>query len=194
MSQTALIARYKQLILGHLRHPLKLRFLLCVTIVAGWYFLFYSPLSKQMAATTSGISGERKKLGTAREFEQLKKELAPYQKRIPKEADANDLMHHVIDHIRTSPMKLLDLKPEKPKDLGPYEAFGFRLTLEGRFAEIYEFLKWVETDERLLRIDSFKLDPAIQQPGRLTAQLVLLSLAEKPAGAAKTKPESGKHP
>ena len=65
MSQTALIARYKQLILGHLRHPLKLRFLLCVTIVAGWYFLFYSPLSKQMAATTSGISSERKKLGTA---------------------------------------------------------------------------------------------------------------------------------
>ena len=66
MSQTALVARYKQLILGHLRHPLKLRFLLCVTIVAGWYFLFYSPLSKQMAATTSGISSEQEAWHRAR--------------------------------------------------------------------------------------------------------------------------------
>ena len=192
MSQTALVARYKQLILGHLRHPLKLRFLLCVTIVAGWYFLFYSPLSKQMAATTSGISSAQE-AGTAR-VRAAQEGAGTVSETDTEEADANDLMHHVIDHIRTSPMKLLDLKPEKPKDLGPYEAFGFRLTLEGRFAEIYEFLKWVETDRRLLRIDSFKLRPAIQQPGRLTAQLVLLSLAEKPAGTAKTKPESGEHP
>ena len=61
------------------------------------------------------------------------------------------------------------------------------MTLEGRFAEIDEFLSWVETDQRLLRIDTIKLDPANKDPGRLTAQVILLSLVEKPAPTAKAK-------
>ncbi len=39
---------YKQVILEQLRQPLKLRLLLCLAIIAGWYVLFFSPLSEQM--------------------------------------------------------------------------------------------------------------------------------------------------
>ena len=77
-----------------------------------------------MAATTVQITRERKRVATAREIEQLKKAMAPYQGRIPAGADVNELMRHVIAQIRSSPLKLLDLKPEKPKDLGPYRDAG----------------------------------------------------------------------
>ncbi len=66
--------------------------------------------------------------------------------------------------------------------------------MEGAFTEIDEFLRWVETDERLLRVDAIKLDPVAKDPKRLTAQLILLSLGEKVAPPAKSKPEPGKKP
>jgi Tfp pilus assembly protein PilO len=183
---------YKQAILGQLRQPLKLRLVLCLVIIVLWYAFFFSPLAEQTAATTAKISRERKRVATAREIDQLKKAMAPFKGRVPVGSDANELMRHVIARIRTSPLKLLDLKPEKPKDLGPYEALGLKLTLEGHFAEIDEFLQWVEVDEQLLRVDSIKLDPVATDPSRLTALVGLLGLAEKASTAPKAKSEPGK--
>ncbi len=45
-------------------------------------------------------------------------------------------MRQVIDHLRSSPLKLVDLKPGTAKDLGPYETIGLQLALEGEFAEL----------------------------------------------------------
>jgi Tfp pilus assembly protein PilO len=183
---------YKQVILNQIRQPLKLRLLLSIAIIIGWYVLFFSPLSEETAATTAKIVSERKRVAGSRQIEQLKKALAPYKGRVPAEAGLNELMQHVIAHMRSSPLKLLDLKPEKSKDLGPYEALGLKLTLEGRFAEFDEFLNWVETDQRLLRIDAIKLDPVTNDPSRLAAQVVLLSLGEKSAPIAKATADVAK--
>ena len=183
---------YKQVMLEQLRQPLKLRLLLCVAIIAGWYMLFFSPLSEQMDATKSRITKERKRAATASQIEKLKKAMVPYHGRIPAEAHVNELMQHVNAQIRLSPLKLLDLVPEKAKELGPYQTLGLKLTLEGRFTEIDEFLRWVETGQRLLRIDTIKLDPDNKDTARLEAQVILLSLVEKPAPTAKAKPEAGK--
>src|SRR5262249_25557284 len=89
---------------------------------------------------------------------------------------------------------LIDLKPERPMDLGPFEAIGLRLKLEGRYAEIDKFLAWIGTDRRLLRVDSIKLDPSrkdqgSKDPSLLSAQILLLSLGTQPEAAAKTKAE-----
>jgi Tfp pilus assembly protein PilO len=192
MNEKKAKTEYKQVILEQLRQPLKLRLLLCSAIITGWYVLFFSPLSEQTTAATGKIVTERKRVATARQIEQLKKAMAPYKGRVHAGTDINELMQHVIAHMRSSPLKLLDLKPEKPKDLGPYETLGLKLTLEGRFADFDEFLKWVETDQRLLRIDTIKLDPVTKDPGRLAAQVVLLSLGEKSAPAEKAKPELAK--
>jgi Tfp pilus assembly protein PilO len=192
MNQKPAKTDYKQAILHQLRQPLKLRLLLCVVVITLWYVLFFSPLSQQTSDTAAKIIRERKRVATAREIDQLKKAMAPFKGRVPAGSDANELMRHVITQIRSSPLKLLDLKPEKSKDLGPYEALSIKLTLEGRFAEIDEFLRHVEIDERLLRIDAIKLDPVAKDPGRLTAQISLVSLGEKAAPTAKAKSEPAK--
>lgn len=192
MTQTQAKSRTQQLILQQLSHPLKLRVALCAAMMAAWYALFFSPMSDQVAATTTRIDRELRRGATAREIEQLKKSLAPYEPLIPAGADVEELMRHVIAHIR-APLKLIDLKPEKPKDLGPYAAIGLQLKLEGGFAEIDKFLAWVETDRRLLRIDQIKLDPVdSKDPGLLSGQVLLLSLSTKPEAAAKTKAEVSK--
>jgi len=192
MSQPSPKTAPLELVLAQLRHPLKLRLVLCVTIVAAWSLLFFVPLGDQTQVTTARIARERKRIATAREIDTLKKALAPHHGLVPAGANLNDLMRGVIDHLRSSPLKLIDLKPEAPKDLGPFETIGVQLALEGQFAEIDTFLTWVETDGSRLRIDSIKIDPNLREPGRLKAQLTLLSLAEKPPVAAKTKPETDK--
>ncbi len=117
----------------------------------------------------------------------------PYQGRIPAGADVNELMQHVDRPDTVVTAETARPEPEKAKDLGPYETLGLKLTLEGRFTEIDEFLKWVETDQRLLRIDTIKLDPDNKDPARLEAQVILLSLVEKPAAnLRKPSPEAGK--
>jgi Tfp pilus assembly protein PilO len=185
MSQTPSKSRGQQVILDQLSHPLKLRAILCLAMTAAWYAVFFSPLSGQVAATTARIARERQRGTTARQIEQLKKALAPYESLISAGADVEELMRHVIDHIR-SPLKLIDLKPETPKDLGPYVAIGLQLKLEGHFAEIDKFLTWVESDRRLLRIDALKLDPASKDRGLLSAQILLLSLSTRPEATPKT--------
>jgi Tfp pilus assembly protein PilO len=192
MSHTAPKSSAKDLILQQLRHPLKLRVILCLSIISVWYCSFFMPVADQAQMTHAKIAKERKRIAAAREIESLKKALAPHRGLIPAGADFSELMRHVIDHLRSSPLKLIDLKPEAPKDLGPYETIGIQLALEGQFADLDAFLSWVESDERHLRIDSLKIDPNQQSPGRLKAQITLLSLGEKTQATAKAKPDAGK--
>jgi Tfp pilus assembly protein PilO len=183
---------YKQVILDQLRQPLKLRLLLCVGIITGWYIVFFSPLSEQITTTMARVARERKRAATAREIVQLKKAMVPSQGSISAEADVAELMRHVIAQLQSSPLKLIDLTPEKPKDLGPYQTLGLHLTLEGSYSEIDVFLRWVETDRRLLRIEKIKLDPAKKSAGRLDAQVILVSLVENAGSPTKAKPEGAK--
>lgn len=179
-------------ILRQLSHPWKLRFVLCTAMLTVWYVMFFSPLSEQVAATTSRIAVERKRDGTAKEIERLKKALDPHRD-LAGAGDVHELMRHVIGRIRSSPLRLTDLKPEAPKEMGPYEAIGLKLNFEGTFADIDEFLGWIEAERRMLRVDAIRLTPNSRERGRLTAQLTLMALVEKPSPAAKTK-EARKKP
>lgn len=190
MTQTTPKQNAGELIVAQLRNPLKLRLALCLTVVAAWYFLFLTPLADKTDTTAARVGRERKRIATARAIESLQKDLATQQALTPAGANLNELMRHVIDRLRSSPLKLIDLKPESSKDVGPYEAIGVQVALEGRFGELNAFLTWIENDVRQFRVDSIKIDPNHQDPSRLKTQITLLCLAEKPPPVAK--PEPGK--
>ncbi len=192
MNQKTAKADPRQIILNQLRNPLKLRFILGLSMLGGWYCFFFMPLCEQTEVTATRIARDLKRIATAQEIDRLKKSLAPYQGLVPAGANLNELMRQVIDHLRSSPLKLIDLKPGAAKDLGPYETIGLQLALEGTFMELDAFLGWIEGDARHLRVDSIKIDPNPREPGLLKAQITLLSLAEKTQTQPKAKPASGK--
>jgi Tfp pilus assembly protein PilO len=178
-------AMAKQLV-DQLRDPLKLRFVLCLVILGGWYFLFYAPLSDQMTLTQGRIVKERQRIDVARQIEGVRKSLASSKERVPPKSDLNELIEYVMGRIHSSPLKLIDLKPDKAKSLGPYDALTLRLTIEGTYREIDEFLAWTKSERRLLRIESVGVVPAktiaeqkkSKGPMRLAIQLTLSSLVE----------------
>jgi hypothetical protein len=182
-SKNALVKRIQ----GQLRHPLKLRVVLSVAMLASWYYLFFSPLSDQMVQTESLIKKERKRIDTAHQIDKLRKSLQAFKDRVPAKSDPNELMRYVMNRIRSSPLKLIDLKPDKSKGLGPFNAMGLRLTLEGTYSEIGELLSWIHNGQRMLRVETVSLAPASRVSGknastegfRLNIQLALTSLMEK---------------
>jgi Tfp pilus assembly protein PilO len=192
MNQTPQASGLSRAILKQLSHPLKLRLVLCVAMIVVWQALFFSPLSDSVSATTARIARERNRAATAREIEQLKKALVPHRDLIGTGDDVHELIRHVMGRIRSSPLRLVDLKPEKPKDLGPFEAIGLQLNIEGGYIEIDEFLGWAETNKRLLRVDAIRLTPHSRTPGRLTGTVTLVALADNGAPSAKTKATPGK--
>jgi Tfp pilus assembly protein PilO len=163
---------------------------LCIVLIVLWYIGFFVPTYEQTAMTSARITREHKRIATAKEIEALKKAVEPHHEIIRASADLNELMRHVIDHLRTSPLKLIDLKPEASKDLGAYQTIGVQLAFEGQFAEIDTFLGWVESGQRPLRVDSIKIDPSQKNSNSLKVQLTLLGLAEKTPTTAKAKPET----
>ncbi|WP_165220490.1 type 4a pilus biogenesis protein PilO [Aquisphaera insulae] len=178
-----------RLILGQLRDPLRLRFALAAALLATWYFGFYAPTTDRMTATSGQIDGERKRAATAAQIEDLRKRLAPFDDQVPPQAGPNELIQYVMAKVRSSPVKLVDLKPLKVKELGVLQAIGLHLQVEASYEDLDAFLAWVHNDRRLLRIDALKVEPA-KSSDRLAITLDLLSLAD--ASPGKDRPGAGK--
>jgi hypothetical protein len=187
MSQSSTKSGLAGVLLKQLSHPLKLRLALSAALIASWQAVLFGPLGEDIAATVIRIGSERKRAATAREIERLKNSLKPYADRVGAGEDEQELMRHVIAHIRSSPIHLDDLTPQKAKSLGPFSAVGLQLRLEGTYLDVDDFLRWVETERRLLRVDSVQLAPDNREPGRLKATVLLVALLDPAAPAAATK-------
>ncbi len=194
MSEKASGTPLKRKALAQLRNPIRLRFLVCAALLASWYFGFYGPTNEQITLTSARAESEQKRAAIAHQIEALRATLSPYQVRIPEHWGQNELNQYVLEHVRQSPLKIIDLRPIKTRDLGAFDNIGMRLQMEGSYENLDGFLRWVENDIRLLRIDTLRVDPA--KDGRLNVQVDLLCLAEKektgpaPDAATSARPEA----
>ena len=153
----------ERLVLAQLRDPIRLRFALGVDPPRLLVLRILQPDERPDGPDLALTESERKRAATARQIEGLRKALAPFAERIPEHAGQNELVQYVMAHVRQSPVKLVDLKPTKTKDLGPFDDIGLRLKFEASYEDLDAFLAWVETDRRLLRVDSLKVEPTKDQ-------------------------------
>ena len=98
-------------------------------------FPVLQPLERRDDGDAGGIDKERKRIAAAHEVDQARKALEVFKDRVPANSDPNELMEFVMARIRSSPLKLVDLKPDKPKSLGPYDCIALHLTLEGTYIQ-----------------------------------------------------------
>ena len=75
-------------------------------------------------------------------------------------------MQYLLGGIRRFPLRLTALDCDPPRDVGPYKAVVLRVDLEGAFFDMDALLRWLESNPRLFRIDSLRISPSLQQPGR----------------------------
>jgi hypothetical protein len=149
------------------RHPNRFRAILTLSLVAFWYFACYQPIVGQIDETRQQYEIERKRLALAEQIEELRKQTQSFADRLPKVVDQNAALQYLIDGVRALPLKLINLEPKMPKDVGPYKSVVADLTVEGNYADAERLLRWVEGNpKRLYRVDAIRLDPSKPMPGQ----------------------------
>jgi Tfp pilus assembly protein PilO len=162
-----------------LHNPVRLRVLLTLLIFGGWYLGFSQPMSAGIDESTRNTSRERKRLELAKEIEQLRAQVDRFQGRLPRKTDPNEWVQFMLAGVRGFTLKLVTLDTDSTRDVGPYKAMVMKLEIEGGFQEIDRFLRWLESNPRLLRVDSIRLEPARgsrSARGTMYAKLVVLGV------------------
>ena len=136
----------------------------------------YLPLRDGIEDTRHKLSGERKRLNLARDIEHLRNQYQNFKHRLPEKSDPNEWVQYVLGGVRRFPLKLTTLDSDPLRDVGPYQAVVLRIELEGSFPDLHGFLGWLETNERLFRVDAVKIQPHRTGNGTLVMQLTVLGV------------------
>jgi Tfp pilus assembly protein PilO len=151
-------ANWKDDLLERLHDPTQLRLFLTVAVVLIGYLAVYRPFDERIAAARRDLAESRKRLALAREVDELRHHFRPIEERLPEQTDSKEWEQYMLTSIRQFPLlKLGSFKPDAPRDLGPYKAMAMQIELSGSFAELDRFLYWLDSNERLFRVDDIDI-------------------------------------
>jgi hypothetical protein len=160
-----------------LHNPLQLRVLLMAAAFGGWYAAFSMPMAEGIDDTVRRSERERKRVRLAVEVERLRGQVARFQPRLPEKTDPNEWVQYVLRGVGRFPLRVVMLDTDGTRDVGPYKAVVLKLQVAGDFGDIDAFLRWVEGNPRLLRVDMLKLSPSRGAGGQvLGAEMVVLGV------------------
>ena len=158
-----------------LHNPSQFRVLLMVVIFGVWYAGVSGPMSEGIDETTRKVDRERKRLGLARDVERLRARVDRFQDRLPRETDSNEWLQYMLAGAREFPIRLAVINTEAVKDVGPYKAVVIKMDVEGSFEDVDAFLRWVESNRRLFRVDAIHIGPA-RDSRKMLSQLTVLGV------------------
>ncbi len=144
---------FKSQIMERLQEPLQLKVIVLGTTVLLGYMVIYTPLAASITNTERQLDKEYKLAGLAKNLEQLHSQCRRFAKRIPSQADSKEWMQYMHEGVRGFPVTLTKLDCLAPKQIGPYQVVVMKLDLTGTYYELNKFLRWLETNPRLLRVD-----------------------------------------
>jgi type II secretory pathway component PulM len=140
------------------------------------YAGIYLPLSARIDETARNLNNERKRQDLCCQVEGLRAQVDKFAARLPEKTDTNEWVQYLLSGIRRFPLHMLALDSGVPQRIGPYKAVVFHVELEGAFRDLDAFLHWLETNQRLFRVDAAKIVPVRGSENRVTMQLTLSGL------------------
>jgi Tfp pilus assembly protein PilO len=159
-----------------LRNPSNLRIVATSVVLVVGYMLIYSPLSASIDESARKLGAEKKRLEAACEIEFLREQYQTFKDRLPTKTDTNEWVQYVLAGVRRFPLNLTALDPEPVRDVGPYKAVVLRIDITGTLLDMNQFLHWLETNDRLMRVDTVSVQPDQKKDGTLTMRLVVIGI------------------
>ncbi len=147
-------------LLEQLHDPVRLRICVIAAVLAVGYFAVYSPLHEKIVETTKKLERDKKLIQLAIKMEQLQEQYDKFEDRIPRNTDSKEWVQYMLDGIRLFPLKLVRFDCREPKRVGPYRAIILKVELEGSYLEMDKFIRWLESNKRLLRVDEISIAPS----------------------------------
>jgi Tfp pilus assembly protein PilO len=159
-----------------LRDPFRLRLVVAAAAVLLSYVAIYSPLHSRIEKLRWELREEERRSQLAEEVDLLRARFASLEGRLHAESDVNAWIQYVLDGVRRQPLKLVNLDVEEERKLGPYRTLVMRVHVAGEMKDLDQLLQWLESNERLFRIDTLSLEPDRSQAQHCVLQMTLLAL------------------
>lgn len=167
----------KAQLLERLHNPVQLRAAVTALVLLAGYAGIYLPLSSQITAASGRLTAAEKRLRLARDIEQLRAQCTSFKDRLRNKPDPREWLQYVLTGIETVPgLTQTAVRPKPPEAIGPYKAVTLEIGLEGSFGDLSAFLRWLETNERLFRVDALTITPNQAGNGSLHMQLIVVGV------------------
>jgi hypothetical protein len=167
---------FKDQLINRLYDPAQLRVFTTGVVLLAGYTGIYMPLSDRIETASRKLDVETKRLDLARAIEDLRSLHEKFKGRIPEKSDANEWVQYVLGGIRRFPLKLAAWDSDPLREIGPYKILVLRLEIEGVFLDMNRFVGWLETNDRLFRVDSLRIQPHRSGNGTMVMQLIVLGV------------------
>ncbi len=177
----AKLLEYKAALLKHLSDPMRLRLTVALALVGVVLGVIYVPLSKRIERRQRELSGEKYRHEIITDVEKLRKQAGAYRHRIGENSDTNEWVQYLLEGLRQAKVRLRDMESKPTKKVGPYRTVTLTLELDGSYRRLKGFVEWLEGSDRLVRVDSMRIE---KRPGNLLMKIVVLGLIRKNASAA----------
>ena len=177
----AKLLHYKAVVIKHLSDPAKLR-LVVVGAMAGMMIgLVYVPFSDRIAGRRRALSAEIARRASIHDVEKLRTQAQSCREHVGQAGDTNEWVQYLLEGLRDKDVMLRDMASRQPKKIGPYQTVTLTLEVAGTYAQLKGFLEWLEGSDRLVRVDTVRIE---KKPGTLQMKITILGLIRKHASTA----------
>ena len=165
-----------QKVTEQLRDPFRFRIFVTLVVLGLAYFAIYTPLNGKIEETKRKLSQEQRLEALSQDVELLRAQMEFFEHRLVKGSDVNEWIEYVLNGVRALPVQLINLELKDERKVGLYRAVGLRLEVSGEMKGLDALLHWLETNDRLFRVDVMKLAPDRKRQTQRVMQLDLLGL------------------
>jgi Tfp pilus assembly protein PilO len=149
--------------------------------VAAFYLMVYRPQAQLGQDLVNRIVSRQKELisetATAQNLPVVEAQVADLNRRlaglkhVPTKPDIGDFMSEINRLSGVSALTKMDVQPGTTRESAVYDERPVKLTFQGDFEGVFEFLAGVEGLQRLTRISSVKLHAVAGKPGQVSAEV-----------------------
>jgi hypothetical protein len=163
-------------LLDTLRNPVRLRMAVTGLVLAVAYFAIYEPLSGKIDVATRRVKQEQQREELSKDVEFLRAQAPMFDPRLQADSDSQEWLQYTLDGIRGLPIQLVNFDSSGERRVGPFTALVFRIEVRGQAHGLDSLIDWLETNPRMFRIDTLKIEPARGQQDQRFLQMTLLGL------------------
>jgi Tfp pilus assembly protein PilO len=156
------------------------------------YGFFISDQNKKINEANAQLVVETKRVAICMEIENLQKQLDFCNKNVLSYAQDNEWVESILAETRTVNLLVasMETRAGETSTHGPYSVLVLRMQVQGTYLEMLKLLRWCDSPERIVRVDSLKID---RNAGYLDCEVSVRGLIKRTA-PAKTETDQPDKP
>jgi len=144
-------------------------FIIAVVVIGGFFLFRYLPLQKemksvkkakaeQMLTIAKGVSDSMQLSLFVDQLQGMRSKLENYEQKIPKQRDHGLFMQQIFELMKQNSLKEQVIEPRQEIEAEGLKCIPMNMECKGGLAQIYNFYKQLQKQDRLIRFKQIKFE------------------------------------